>query len=274
MTSAPVAAPSVPALVQETKRPWMDGWTAALIVLMVAGFPLLVWAHAAGWLPAWAAVLLGTLLMNLSFTAWHEPAHANFSRVGWLNDLAGFLSSVASVYPGYYARRREHLVHHRYQGIEGMDPVYPRIQATFWGFPFQLLRSIVASPPLGVPASFLPITRGQWISDQVSNLLAVAALAASIALGFWPSLLWAWVLPRVIVFWLHAYYICFFPHSVVGGGYEVYRVRERDHWLPFVTVAQSLHGIHHRWPHVPWHRYAAVLRDARQEIEAAGVRLV
>jgi fatty acid desaturase len=241
---------------------------------MVLGFPALVLLDGRAVLPHAATFALGVFLMNLSFTAWHEPAHGNFSSSGALNVAAGFAASLASFYPGYFARRREHLVHHRFQGIPGKDPAYARIQSSAWAFPIQLLRANYGSPPLDVPASFVPLTPAQRASDALSNAIAVGIIVASVAAGFSPSLLAAWVGPRILVFLLHAYTICFFPHSVPGGGYEVYRVREDGRWLSILTVSQNFHGIHHKWPSIPWHRYRAVLRAARADVEGAGIRIL
>lgn len=252
----------------------IDVRTLGLVALMIAGFPALVALDHAGALPRWMTFLAGVFLMNLSFTAWHEPAHGNFSSSGRVNDAMGVVASIASVYPGYFARRREHLVHHRFQGIPGKDPAYARIQSSAWALPLHLLRANYGSPPLDVPASFVPITAAQRLSDGLSNATVLAILASSIAFGFWPSLLVAWIGPRILVFLLHAYTICFFPHSVPGGGYEVFRVRDGGRWLSLLTVSQNFHGIHHKWPSIPWHRYRRVLRVARREIEDAGVRIV
>jgi beta-carotene hydroxylase len=252
----------------------VDTRTTVLILAMAAGFPALVVLDHAGVLPRAATFLCGVLLMNLSFTAWHEPAHGNFSASAGLNAVAGFLASLASFYPGYFARRREHLVHHKFQGIPGKDPAYARVQATFWTFPLQLVRANYATGPLDVAASFVPITPVQRLFDSISNVAVLGLVAGSIALGFWRSLLAAWILPRIVIFLVHAYTICFFPHSVPGGGYEIYRVREDGRWLSFLTVSQNLHGIHHKWPSIPWHRYRTVLRAARADLERAGIRIL
>jgi len=137
-----------------------------------------------------------------------------------------------------------------------------------------LLRANFSGAPLRVPATVLTITPLQRASDATSNLTALGLVAVAAISGWLPSLVWGWLLPRAIVFWLHAYAICFFPHAVPGGGYEVYRVRTGGWWLSFVTVGQNFHGVHHRWPYLPWHRYAAVVRDARPAVEAAGIRFV
>ena len=95
------------------KPPLLDWVTTLVILLMVGGFVGLTWGQHVGVVPFWASIIAGSLLMNLSFTAWHEPAHRNFSRIRVLNDIAGIVASAGSVYPGYYARRWEHLVHHQ-----------------------------------------------------------------------------------------------------------------------------------------------------------------
>lgn len=252
-------------------RPYVDGPTAILIGLMAVGFPTAGVLSHRGVLPAWAALLVGSLLMNLSFTAWHEPAHQTFSRSRALNTAAGWLAAFVSVYPGYFARRREHLVHHKFEGQEGKDPVFPRIQATFWSFPVTLLRTALAGAPLDVPANFLPITRVQRVADALSNLLALCVVVAASALGYFWALFWVWVLPRLVIYGVHAYYVCYFPHRVPGGGYTVLRVREDHPWLRLLTMNQHLHGVHHRWPWIPWHRYRRVLRECASDLAREGL---
>ena len=256
------------------RRPTLDWRTGLVVLAMTAGLPAIVVLHAAGRIPFWPALGVATLLMNLSFTAWHEPAHGNFSRSRRPNDLAGVLASFVSVYPGYFARRREHLVHHRFEGEEGKDPVYARIQASVLTFPLQLLRA--ARLPLDVPASFVPLTSTQRLSDRVSNTLALLVAVGSIALGWGPSVMGLWILPRVIVFWAHAYYVCLFPHAAPGGGYRLYRVRADGGGLllRLLTVDQTFHGIHHRWPSVPWHAYARTARLRGRRLEEDGIEVV
>ncbi len=252
----------------------VDWKTLALIAAMAVGFPLIVWLHADGLLPFGVGLILATILMNASFTAWHEPAHGNFSSSERANQIAGVIASYASVYPGYFARRREHLIHHRWEGIPGKDPVYPRIQANFWRFPLRLIQTALKENPGEVPTSFLPVTPHQRFWDLLTFASTGGVVLASILMGFWVSVLGLWILPRVFVYLLHAYVICFFPHTVPGGGYEVYRIRPGGFWLRALTMGQNFHGIHHRWPFIPWHRYGEVLRDNRSEVEAAGIRMV
>ena len=119
-----------------------------------------------------------------------------------------------------------------------------------------------------VAADFLPLTRGQKISDAASNLLALGVVVLSVAGGFWQAVAVVWLVPRLIVFLGHAYYICFFPHHHDGGGFVVWRLRSDHPLLRFLTMNQHLHGIHHRWPWVPWHQYRTVLQNLPEEVEA------
>ena len=236
-------------------KPIVDCITGVLILSMVVGLIVTGWSYHHGMLPFWATLVLGTLLMNLSFTAWHESSHQNFSKFKWLNHTAGWIASLASIYPGYFFRRREHLIHHRWAGDNVKDPVYPRVQSTFLSFPKVLVDSNRKFDFQNVPESFNPITRGQRIADFVSNGLVAALIVGSIFSGFWKAVLWAWIVPRFLMFFIHAYFICYLPHAVEQGGYQVNRVR-RGGWIQrFFSVEQNMHGIHHVWPWIPWHQY-------------------
>jgi beta-carotene hydroxylase len=249
----------------KTNRPSFDWLSGGVIILMTVGFPILGLLHYKGIIPSWGVVIIGTILMNLSFTAWHEPSHGNLSKSKTVNNIFGWVASFASVYPGYFARRREHLVHHKWQGQDGMDPVYPRIQTSFLNFPIKLLlANFVRKPPAGVPDSFFPLTLTQKRADTTSNYLALGVVLASIFFNFWSTIWWAWIFPRIIIFMLHAYYICFFPHNIKEGGYQVFRVRKANWFIRFITVEQNLHGIHHYWPWVPFYRYRELIpHDAK-----------
>ncbi len=245
-------------------RALIDLRTALLLAFQTAGLAALYVLHVSVSLPWWAAGVLATLLMNLSFTTWHECSHGNFSRSQWINHTAGVVSSFFSLYPGYFARRREHLAHHRWEGDEKMDPVYPRIQAGFFAFPFLLSRLIVTRGGNPVPDEFLPFTSAQRWVDRLTLLFAFGGMALISYLGHFEAVLWLLLLPRLVVFYLHAVYICWLPHSVKGGGFERYRVADHGLFWRFLTVGQWAHGVHHKEPNIPWHGYRRAL-TARNE---------
>jgi beta-carotene hydroxylase len=243
----------------------IDGKTLGLLALQLVGMPACVWLHAAGYLPFWAAALLGSGLMNLSFTIWHEASHANFSRRAAWNHALGVASSFLSVYPGYFARRREHLAHHRWEGHPELDPVFPRIQTGAWMF-FPWLMWLTAKRAGKIDAGFLPITEWQKRADRLTLGLFLFTLGLSLKFGFFPSMAAVFLVPRLVIFFLHAYYICYLPHAVPAGGFQKYRVmRAPGAFWKFITVGQWAHGVHHRWPNIPWHQYPAHIGRLEKE---------
>lgn len=262
--------------IQTPKRGLVDFPTLAVILIMALGMPLAAVLQHKGMLHPVLTVMICSILMNASFTAWHEPSHGNFSKHKWINNLAGFVASLASVYPGYFARKREHLIHHKYEGQEGKDPVYLRIQETgFLLFPLRLfIVNFLQRKPLDVPDSFCKITKAQKISDMASNLLALLIVVLSFVFGYGLEVTCAWILPRFIIFWLHAYYICFFPHHIDEGGYEKYRVRKLGFLARFITMEQNYHGIHHKWPFFPWYMYKRILKDHSDSFNENNIEII
>lgn len=244
----------------------MDRITLCLLAFLAAGMPALAWAHAAGILSFWPAFLLATLLMNFSFTVWHETSHANFARTAAWNHAAGILSSVLSVYPGYFARRREHLAHHKWEGDPELDPVYPRIQGSAAAF-FVRLSWLTLRRAGTIDPAFLPLSEAQKNADRLALGLFAFLVGLSIRYGFFTSLCAVFLLPRLAIFYLHAFYICYLPHAKSGGGFEKYRVAKASRiWWRAFTAGQWAHGVHHRWPNIPWHKYAEnVSRLGREE---------
>lgn len=242
-----------------------DVKTLGLFALLALAMVALTLGHDLGFVPFWVAALLGTLAMNLSFTVWHETSHANFSRSTIGNHALGILASFFSVYPGYFARRREHLAHHRWEGHPEQDPVYPRIQGSVWIF-FPRLTWLTIQRAGLIDPSFLPLTETQKRIDRLT--LGFFALLTGLAIHyeFFTSLLAVFLLPRLAIFYLHAFYICYLPHARREGGFEKYRVAQNPAWWwRVLTVGQWAHGVHHRWPNIPWHQYASHRNRLAQE---------
>jgi len=254
----------------------IDLRTTLLIIVMSALIVGNILAYIQNIIPLWAAFIIATFAMNLSFTAWHEPAHGNFSKSAFINNVVGWISSFISVYPGYFKRKKEHLLHHKYQGEADSDPVYPRLQTSFWKFPIQLITTALKQQEKFVKE--MKLSTGEFAFDMLSNLLVLGILAFSYLNGFfWPVFL-LWVVPRILVFGIHAIYICWLPHSKGGKGFEVYRVRKDTNIIKkifkFFTMYQNYHGVHHMWTSIPWHKYEKVFGEKEQELVTHGVKII
>lgn len=215
------------------------------------------------------AVIIATFLMNLSFTAWHECAHGIFSSSNKLNHIFGWVTSFFSVYPGYYARKREHLLHHKYEGHPRKDPVYSRVQTRASLFMWRVLRTVIYHNPESYQD--LSLTKKEKLLDVLLYACVVAVLVVSYFAGFFYSVVWLWLVPRGIIFVVHAYYICYFPHHKYGNGYQIGRIVSTNWLLCFLTINQSYHGIHHIWPSIPWHKYSEVYKTKKEELKKKGL---
>ena len=237
---------------------------------MCAGLVFNILFYESGVISLIPAVVIATFLMNLSFTAWHECAHGIFSVSNKLNHTFGWITSFFSVYPGYYARKREHLLHHKYEGHPEKDPVYPRVQTHPFLFMWWVLRTVVYHNPKAYDD--LPLTAREKVADVFLYGCVGIVLIISYLAGFFYSIVWLWLVPRGLVFVIHAYYICYFPHYKKDyAGYQVARIVSTNWLARFLTVNQSYHGIHHIWPSIPWHKYGNVYKIKKEELKNKGL---
>jgi beta-carotene hydroxylase len=239
------------------RRHFIDFPSALVAALAIFGPLIVFWCQIRGMIAWPIGLLLGILFCNLSFTGWHEASHGNLSRYRWFNSLVGILVSFVTIYPGYFGRRREHLAHHKWEGDAAHDPVVPRVLGTgAFSFILNLARSLVhRTPSSSIPERFLRLTILQRICDRTSSIISISLLSVLAWNGHFVAVLCVFVVPRAVIFFFHAFYICFLPHSSHVGDYQLFRVRRLGFWFDLLTMGQSYHGVHHRWPFVPWHRY-------------------
>ncbi len=252
--------------------PTIDYKTFFLIVLMCAGIVFNILLYEINKISIIPAIIIATALMNLSFTAWHECAHGIFSNKNKLNHFLGWITSFFSVYPGYYARKREHLLHHKYEGHPEKDPVYPRVQTKPFLFMWMVLRTVIYHNPQAY--TDLPLTRKEKALDVLLYACVISVIFVGYLQGFLYSLFMLWLVPRGIIFVVHAYYICYFPHYQKSHkGYKIARIVSTNWLIAFLTINQTYHGIHHLWPSIPWHKYKEIYKTKKEELLNKGIEL-
>jgi beta-carotene hydroxylase len=228
---------------------------------------------ATGRIPLVAGFAISLLAFNLSLTLWHECVHNTVFRSHGACTGAGILVSLLLLFPGYFALRRDHWMHHKHQGDPERDPVYPRVQCRPWAFPFRL--AWAALFPLKPMTPEHRLTIGERLGDAANYVIVAGLAAGSVVTGLWPVLVFAWVLPRIVIFPIHAFYVCYLPHSGFGRNvYETYRIVLRNPLTRYLTLYHSFHGLHHLWPTVPWHAYRRTFQERRAELEERGVRIL
>ncbi len=117
---------------------------------------------------------------------------------------------------------------------------------------FLTLRGMKSNP---IPADFMPINNLQKKLDYILVSCSIIFCMLCFFTGYTAPLIFSLIIPRIIVWALHAWYICYLPHSVEDGGFEKYRIVSTSKWARFFTFEQSLHGVHHKTPNIPWHKY-------------------
>ena len=213
--------------------------TLALFGAVVVGEGLVWWGVLSGRIPIWLGSVAATLLAYASFTVLHEASHGNVhgARPGlrWVGELAGWLSGLPLLAP-HPMFRAIHLRHHSHTNDPEGDP-------DFW---------VHSTRPLGVVA-------------------LGALIGVLVALDLGREALLLWILPGLAAATLLAFafdWVPHHPHSVQGRFLDTRVLLVPGLTLPMLW--QNYHLVHHLYPRVPFHRYAACFREIRPDLEAKG----
>ena len=255
-------------------HPGIDWPTLALLVGMWAGLVSnYVWAVGGEPLSLGAAlghVLLGTVFLNMSFTVWHEAAHGTVFRARWANHLAGVLAAWPAMIP-YFMVRRDHVLHHEHTNDPERDPDAWFLEGSILSLPLRYPRGVRRATAI-VDRSGRP--SGERWADRALTATVLAALAIGVLNGHGGALVVAWVVPKGIAMWVHAWYVNVLPHQgLPAERYRDTRVRPVG-WMTPLMLCHNYHGLHHAWQTVPWHRYPRVFRAKEAFLAGRGVPVV
>ncbi|UTA47093.1 fatty acid desaturase [Simiduia sp. 21SJ11W-1] len=250
------------------KRPEIAWPTLALLLGCWLAFGLSVWAAITGGLHWGAAVLINAIAAYAVFTVGHDAAHGAVSRHRWLNDGAGFLSTLLlSPVPFFRMFRFMHMQHHRHVNEPVVDPDHYCGTGPWYSLPLRWATlDLYYMYRYLQPGCFGARSR----ADQRAFLLALGwallVLLFFVSTPYTYEYLVLFILPtRIAVFFL-AFCFDFLPH-------HPHQVRAKDNphkatanllyadWLlcPLLTM-QNYHLSHHLYPSVPFYRYRAAWR--------------
>lgn len=241
----------------------IDARTLALLIaqwtLLVANFAL----YLAGPMPIWAHMLLTLVAIHVAFTLWHEAAHGTISNRRWLNDAAGILGMLPYMTP-YFMQRHIHLEHHKYLNQKNKDPNLIYAGGPFWQLPMRYFRAI------GYAQSVLaedPRTPGMRRSDLF--FLGVVTFAYGFALwrGFFFDLVLIWLIPLIAAKVILDWYVNYLPHVGLPADRFLGTRIITTPWLTPWVLGHNYHAVHHLWPTIPWHGYAARFREKIDYLE-------
>lgn len=245
-------------LMRQLRTPPPVSWPAVL--LMLAGYALIASASTLslnGSLPLWAGSLINAIAIYMLFTPAHESMHRSASSNPRLNELIMAVSTFVAVpFGSGRVMRVMHMRHHRFTNEEN-DPDHFLSSHVWmmplWGFwPFLYLFQLARDPQkfTGVDV------RGTW--REVIVGLGVVALLFVLAPE---AMLWLWLLPIYIGFFLMCLVFMVLPHYPARvreseAPYRATLMRLGQEWLLTpLLMYQNYHLVHHLYPTVPFYRY-------------------
>lgn len=230
-------------------------------------------ASMAGVLPNWLAVVTGLVAMYFLFMAMHEAAHSSISRNRLVNTVVGSMASIpfAGAFPIF---RHAHLTHHIHANDLDEDP-------DFWsgGSPllFKWATQDLRYVELYRNSSRRFSTRQRLHNTLVPSLILAVAIWL-VYMGYWQSVLFAWLIPwRLAIVWL-AYAFNYLPHAPHRIAQSENRfaatVCRQPRWLKWILLFQNYHNVHHLYPSAPFYRIEKMWDVGSEYFKQRGTRIV
>ncbi len=249
-------------------------WAFANFATWLALWPLVF----TGTLPLWAAFPIATLNIMLSYLPSHEAQHDIIAKPGtklrWLNELVGHMSTIPLVLP-YRVAKLTHMEHHKHANHPELDPDYSSSAsgplASIWGS----IKNIQPRAPGGFNAYGVALQRIGRADVQLDGVLYQLVFYGILFALAWSghaleaALLW-W-LPRHIALIYIRFYLSWAPHHPAK---ETGRYRDTRSFRSIVgnigSMGMQYHIIHHVHPRIPLYRTPRAYWEMRHILEARG----
>ncbi len=252
-------------------------WAFTNLAVWLSLWPLVF----TGVLPLWAGFLIATLNLMLCYLPSHEAQHDIIARPGtklrWLNQLVGHVSTIPIVLP-YRVARLTHLEHHAHANDPELDPDHGT-QAS--GPLHAIWRSIQNRQPgerSGVnryAETLKRIKRPEVLLDAaIYNLVFYGILIALAWKGYAIEAALLWWLPRHIGLTYIHYFLSWAPHhpATDKGRYRDTR-SFRSIFGNIGSMGMQYHIVHHLHPRIPLYRTPRAYWQMREILEARGCRV-
>ena len=262
--------------------PWrIVAWGLGNFAAWLTLWPLVM----TGTLPLWAGFILATVSITLSYLPSHEAQHSNIARPGtklrWLNELVGHVSTLHLVFP-FKTARITHLEHHAHTNNPELDPDYSVTANGWWDAIVTSVRNRIARETAGTNAAYRRAldrvggeaaaqARKEALIFTVSYWAILAGLAWS---GFALEALLLWWLPRHIAITYIQLLLSWAPHhpGVETGRYKDTRAFKYV-FGNYAALGMEYHIIHHLHPAIPLHKNMAAYREMKPILEERGCTL-
>ena len=249
-------------------------WAFTNLAIWLALWPLVFM----GIIPLWLGFIIATLNVTLSYLPSHEAQHDIIAKPGtklrWLNQMVGHLSTIPLVLP-YRVAKITHMDHHKHANDPERDPDY----STHAPGPLQAIwKSLVNRQPRATGGfnAYADILQRKERLDVlfdgiVFQLVHYGILFALAWSGYAIEAVLLWWLPRHLALTYIQFYLSWAPHH---PGNETGRYRDtrsfRSIFGNIGSLGMQYHVIHHLHPRIPLYRTPKAYWEMKPILEARG----
>ncbi|MEO1661311.1 MAG: fatty acid desaturase [Pseudomonadota bacterium] len=249
-------------------------WAFTNLAVWLALWPLVFM----GIIPLWLGFIIATVNVTLSYLPSHEAQHDIIAKPGsklrWLNQLVGHLSTIPLVLP-YRVAKVTHMDHHKHANDPALDPDY----SSHADGPMQAIwKSLLNRQPRangGFNAYGETLQRKErldvLLDGIVYQILHYGILFALAWSGYAIEAALLWWLPRHIALTYIQYYLSWAPHH---PGHQTGRYRDTRSFRSilgnFGSLGMQYHIIHHLHPRIPLYRTPRAYWEMKPILEARG----
>ncbi|MCR9194325.1 MAG: fatty acid desaturase [Hyphomonas sp.] len=249
-------------------------WAFSNLAVWLALWPLVF----LGIIPLWLGFIIASMNITLSYLPSHEAQHDIIAKPGtklrWLNQLVGHVSTIPLVLP-YRVAKVTHMDHHKHANDPDLDPDY----STHADGPIRALWKSVKNRQPRAKGGFnaygemlMRIGRQDVLLDgilyQIVHYSILFALAWS---GYAIEAALLWWLPRHIALTYIQYYLSWAPHN---PGLSKGRYRDTRSFRSILgnigSLGMQYHVIHHLHPRIPLYRTPRAYWEMKPILEARG----
>lgn len=249
-------------------------WAFSNFAVWLALWPLVF----IGVIPLWLGFVLASVSITLSYLPSHEAQHDIIAKPGtrlrWLNQLVGHVSTIPLVLP-YRVAKYTHMEHHKFANDPEKDPDY----ATHADGPLQAIwRSIYYRQPRaegGFNAygdALQRIGRQDVVLDGVIyQLIHFGVLFGLAWSGYAIEAALLWWLPRHFALTYIQFFLSWAPHN---PGMTKGRYRDTRSFRSMLgnigSLGMQYHIVHHLHPRIPLYRTPRAYWEMKPILEARG----
>lgn len=249
-------------------------WAFTNLAVWLSLWPLVL----TGILPLWLGFLIATVNITLSYLPSHEAQHDIIAKPGsklrWLNQAVGHLSTIPLVLP-YRVAKLTHMEHHKHANDPALDPDY----SSHARGPLHAIWKSVLNRQPRAEGGFNAYGEMLQRHDRL-DVLFDGILYNLVFYGILFGLAWSgyaieaallWWLPRHIGLTYIQYYLSWAPHH---PGKEKGRYRDTRSFRAIVgnigSLGMQYHIIHHLHPRIPLYRTPRAYWEMKPILEARG----